>query len=78
MNYDELITTVSAIINNPEISKEGLTLTYELPDKIHRQINEDFFYKINAANMTPVQADVFEVEVEGIIIKFIKKQEISL
>jgi len=75
MNYDELITTVSAIINNPEINKAGLTLTYELPEKIHRQMNEDFFYKINAANMIPQQSDVFEVEVEGIIIKFIKKTE---
>lgn len=76
MNYDDLITTVSAIINNPEISKDGLTLTYELPEKTHRKMNEDFFYKINAANMVPPQADVFEVEVEGIIIKFIKQQEI--
>ncbi len=73
MTYDELITTVSAIINNPEISKKGLTLTYELPEKIHKRMNEDFFYKVNASTMTPTQTDVFEVEVEGIVIKFIKK-----
>jgi hypothetical protein len=74
MTYDELITTVSAIINNPEIYKVGLTLTYELPEKTHRQMNENFFYAINAVNMVPQQSDMFEVEVEGVIIRFIKRE----
>lgn len=75
MTYDELITTVSAIINNPEINKVGLTLTYELPEKLHRKMNENFFYEVNSPSETPVQSDIFEVEVEGMVIKFVKKPE---
>ncbi len=73
MKYDELIETISEIMNNPKIIKNGLSLTYELPENIHRQINEDLFYKSNPIN-TYIEStdDVFEVQIDGLIIKFIK------
>ena len=47
MNYEELIQTISAIVESGAIYKKGLTLVYELDEKNHRQMNEQLFYKSN-------------------------------
>ena len=73
MNYEQLIKTVSEIINNPEISKNGLGLVYELPSEAHDKINMEIFYTMNSMNVKYEPTDVFEVELGGILIKFIKK-----
>lgn len=73
MTYEQLIETISEILNNPKIKKDGLSLTYELPDKIHRQMNEDLFYKSNPINTYLPVSDVFEVQLDGLLIKFIKR-----
>jgi hypothetical protein len=73
MNYEQLIKTVSEIINNPEINKNGLSLIYELPSNIHENINKEIFYTMNSMNITYEPTDIFEVELGGILIKFIKK-----
>lgn len=73
MTYEELIDTISEIINNPKIFKTGLHLTYELPEKTHRQMNEHLFYKSNPINTYLPLNDVFEVQIDGLIIKFIKQ-----
>ena len=73
MTYDELIKTVSEIIDNDEIKKNGLTLTYELSESQHVRINQELFYKMNPINTGFIPNDIFEVEIAGILIKFIKK-----
>jgi hypothetical protein len=73
MNYEQLIKTVSEIVNNPEINKDGLSLTYELPSDVHQSINMEIFYTMNSMNVRFQPTDIFEVEVGGILIKFIKK-----
>jgi hypothetical protein len=73
MTYDELINTVSEIIENDNIIKNGLTLIYELPEKQHIKINQEIFYKMNPINTGFQSNDIFEVEIAGILIKFIKK-----
>jgi len=72
MNYEQLIETVSLMVENEKIYKKGLTLVYVLTEKNHKQMNEQLFYKSNPATAKFVLADEFEVEVEGIIVKFIK------
>lgn len=74
MNYEKLIETVSEIIDNPKINKDGLVLTYELPSIIHAKMNEDLFRRSNPIGIFN-PADTFEVEVEGILVKFTKKPE---
>jgi hypothetical protein len=75
MTYDKLIETVSLILENDNIYKDGLTLTYVLTPKKHKTMNEQLFYKTNPPNVNLILTDEFEVEIEGIIIKFIKKEE---
>jgi len=72
MNYEELIETVSLMVENEKIYKKGLTLVYVLTEHNHKQMNEQLFYKSNPATTKFTPADEFEVEVEGIIVKFVK------
>jgi len=73
MTYEDLINTVSEITNNPNIKKEGLSLTYELPENIHVRMNKELFYKMNQITTGFAPSDIFEVEIGGLVIKFIKK-----
>ncbi len=73
MNYQKLITTLTEIYNNENIEKKGLTLVYELSPKEHKGMTEELFYKSNPLTANCVYTDEFEVEIEGIVIRFIKK-----
>jgi hypothetical protein len=75
MTYEKLIETVSLILENNNIYKNGLILTYALTPKNHKAMNEILFYKSNPPSANPILTDEFEVEIEGIIVKFVKKQE---
>ena len=74
MTYEKLIETISEIVENENIVKEGLSLVYELNEKKHKQMNEHLFYKSNPITTTFKPTDEFEVELGGIVIKFIKKK----
>jgi hypothetical protein len=73
MTYEQLIKTISEIVNNEDINKNGLSLVYELPSDIHEKINRDIFYQMNTMNLIFEPTNIFEVEIGGILIKFIKK-----
>ena len=78
MKYEELIETISEIVSNEKINKNKLTLVYELGEKNHRQMNEFLFYKSNPIEAKLKLTDEFEVELGGILIKFVKENEINL
>lgn len=73
MKYNNLIETLSLIIENDKIYKKGLTLTYKLTPEEHIDMNEYLFF-LNEENKGQefIQVDEFEVEMGGILIKFIK------
>jgi uncharacterized hydantoinase/oxoprolinase family protein len=73
MDYNELIDTITEIIDNDKIYKEGLILTYELTDENHKKMDEHLFYKSKVKDAEFIHRDVVEVEIGGILIKFIKK-----
>jgi len=73
MNYNQLIETISEIVNNEKINKENLTLVYELDETNHKNMDEHLFYKSNTNDSEFVHRDIIEVEIGGILIKFIKK-----
>ena len=75
MTYEKLIETVTSILNDETIYKNGLTLTYELTPKNHKAMNELLFYKSNPVTATPILTDEFEADFDGIVVKFIKKTE---
>jgi hypothetical protein len=72
MSYEDLIATLTEIVNNDIIVKENLTLVYRLSSENHRKMNEHLFYQFNddkEAVFEPM--DEFEVEIEGVMVKFI-------
>lgn len=72
MNFEKLIETVSAILENEKIEKHGLMLTYYLHPKAHLSMNLELLRKMHD-NTNSEPTDEFEVEIGGILIKFIKK-----
>jgi hypothetical protein len=75
MNYNELIESVSEIVNNDNIYKIGLTLVYELDALNHKKMDEHLFYKSNPDSNNFKHIETFEVEIGGILVKFVKKPQ---
>jgi len=75
MTYEELIESVSLIVENDKIYKEGLILVYSLSEINHKQMNEELFYKSNHITDKFIRSEEFEVEIGDILVKFIKKSE---
>lgn len=73
MNFEKLIETISEILENEKIEKYGLVLTYQLHPKAHLAMNLELLQKINGQNENFEPTDEFEVEIGGILIKFVKK-----
>lgn len=70
MTYEQLIQTVSLMVENENIQKVGLTLFYELPKNQHDAINEALFYKANPYSTKFEPIEEFEVMLGGILVKF--------
>jgi len=73
MKYEELIETVSEIINNDKIKKDNMVLVYELDETMHKKMDEHLFYKSNPADAVFEHKDVVEVIIGGLTVRFIKK-----
>lgn len=73
MNYNQLIETISEIVNNDKIHKLGLTLVYELDEINHKKMDEHLFYKSNPDTSKFVHSENVEVEIGGVLVKFVKK-----
>ena len=73
MTYDDLINSVSAIVNDETILKKGLVLMYYLDTETHRKMNEELFYRSNPITEKLVPNEEFEVELGGLIVKFVIK-----
>jgi hypothetical protein len=73
MDYNELIETISEIVNNKKINKNGLTLTYELSEENHKKMDEHLFYKANPSEAKFIHRNIVEVEIGGVTIKLVKK-----
>lgn len=76
MDYNKLIETVSEIFNNDLIYKEGMFITYELDEITHRKFSEHLFYKMEINENEEFEySEEYEVELGGIIIKFVKNEK---
>lgn len=73
MNFTKLIETVSEILENEKIEKHGLVLTYELHPKAFLSMNIELHNKTKGVDIKFEPTDEFEVEIGGILIKFLKK-----
>lgn len=73
MTYNKLIETITEIVNNKNIIKEGLILTYELEDDNHKKMDEHLFYMANPEGADFEHKDTVFVKFGDIKVKFIKK-----
>jgi len=73
--YNNILETATEIANNKLITKEGLTILYELPSVNHEKLDEDLFYRINKDNPNAKfePSEIIEVVIADILFKFIKK-----
>ena len=76
MTYEIIIESISEIVNNDLIYKEGLVLEYKLKEDVHLKMDEHFFYKTNpiAKKNEFEHMDEFEVEIGGVLIRFIQDE----
>mgnify|MGYP003396719631 CR=1 FL=1 len=74
MNYDKLILTISQIVENENINKNGLSLQYNLEERAFNDINLDLFQRSNQVFTDFKPSDEFEVVIGGILVKITKKQ----
>lgn len=72
MKYEDLIATVSEIVQNEKIFKSGMMLVYRLDERTHTQLNQLLFYKTNPITTKFEPSDEVEVELGGIIVRLIK------
>ena len=76
MRYETLIKSISEIVNNELIIKDGLELVYTLDAEKHKKLSEHFFYKLNGeSNEVFEYTEEFEVKIADIIIKFVINEE---
>lgn len=75
MKYEDIISTVSEIIENDKIFKKGIILTYMLEEKNHIELNHVLFYKSNPITTKFEPSDEVEVELGGIIVRLIKNKK---
>ena len=72
MTYQDLLNTIN-IISNSELYKENLTMIYELDPTNHKKMQEHIYYKSENVGETIIYSDLFEIDINGVLIKFIKK-----
>ena len=75
MKYEDLIATVSEIVENEKIYKGGLVLMYELDEKRHKDMDEHLFYKSNPSETKFTHRELIEVEIGGTLVRFVKKNK---
>ncbi len=73
MDYEKIIQTISNIVENDQICKDGLVLTYELDPIKHKQLDEELCIKATGNLNGFEHQEVFEIELGGILVKFVKK-----
>jgi tRNA U34 5-carboxymethylaminomethyl modifying GTPase MnmE/TrmE len=74
IRYETLIETLSEIVNNENIYKEGLTLVYEIEAERHKKLDEHLYLKTNPNSKEFTPSDVVEIEIAGIGVKLVKKK----
>lgn len=64
--YNDIVETVSEIVNNDKIRKDGLTLNYVIDSYNHKKLDETLYYKTNPNGSDYEYTDIIEIEMGGI------------
>ena len=74
LTYEDVIETLTEIINNDKIIKKDLILIYQLGSNNHLKLQEHVHH-INKTNGEFKPTESFEINVDDLTVKFIKKNE---
>lgn len=74
MRYEDLINTLTEVVNNTIIVKNGLKLLYEVDAEIFSKLEEHVFYSRQTSGEFQPSDGYFEIESDGVIIKVICKE----
>jgi len=66
LTYEDIIRTISEMVNNDKITKEGLVLKYQISEYNHKKLDETLYYRSNPEGRDFEHRDVIEVELGGI------------
>tara|TARA_R110000868_G_scaffold176916_4_gene414973 strand:+ start:6236 stop:6472 length:237 start_codon:yes stop_codon:yes gene_type:complete len=66
LTYDDIIQTVSEMVDNKKIIKEGLTLTYTIPALNHKKLDEELYYRHNPNGGDFIHHEIIEIEIGNI------------
>jgi hypothetical protein len=67
-DYNDIVETVSEIVNNDKICKDGLTLNYVISNHNHKKLDETLYHKMNPKGTDYKYTDIIEIEVGGITV----------
>ena len=73
LKYEDIIRSVSEIVNNELIFKENLAITYKVSNDNLKRLNEHIFYKYNPSDVVCPQKDMMEIEVGGVTVILISE-----
>lgn len=74
MDYDDIVELASEIIKMDKVKKDGLIMYYELTNTQHRALNEHLYYRGNPKGTDFKHSDVIELDVSGLLFKFVIKK----
>jgi hypothetical protein len=70
MTLEKVLEIAGELIDNDNIPKEGLTISYTLDKDIHRKLDEELFYKTNNSHSNFKHNKTIEVNLGGITFLF--------
>lgn len=73
LKYDDIIRSVSEIVNNELIFKQNLAITYKVSNDNLKKLNEHIFYKYNPQDVICPHRDMMEIEMGGITVILISE-----
>jgi hypothetical protein len=74
LTLDDIINTVSVLVESNKVTKEGLTLHYSIPEHNHLKLDETLYYKFDPNGKEFEHRDVIEIELGGINIIITKSE----
>ena len=70
MTLEKVLEVAGELLDNDNIPKEGLTITYSLNKDTHRKLDEELFYKTNNNLSNFKHNKTIEVNLGGITLLF--------
>jgi len=70
MKLEQVLEVAKECVANDKIPLEGLKIVYQLEEEIHKQLDQELFYKINNNISSFEHNEVIELNIGGITFVF--------